>query len=516
MPVIEARVWRIADQAMENTLASSLRQRKSTVAHNNRYRTLQFFDTFPRQLWFSGHVLYCIGHVFHFADTRNFRPESALAIATVPGTPTFWWEFPEDLSVKLKPHAKLRALLPGVRIVSVDKRFDIINRDQKIVARVSFTTFRIDHRRGTVFLRTCSCLPVRGYARDYHSVCNFFDKNELGCVESGLLQEYFDWSDTHPRPYTLKPRLELDPEQSALSAMCETIQILLRTARSNETGIIQDLDTEFLHDYRVCMRSIRALLNQVSGVYSPEIETLLKQSFSELGKRTNRLRDLDVYLLECSKYQVMIPAALRSGLDAMFKDFESQRKEERARLIRYLRSQSYKTHMGELEQALADACAEEIDGRKRRSIGPIVSTSLTRQLRKIRKISRQLNQDTPDKTIHLLRLKCKKLRYTLDFFSSLLCPAAAVRLADSMRRLQNVLGEFNDLSVQQVALMDYYHNVKRPDPNLGPAIGVIIGAMHHRQGKIRTRIFRLFEEFNTDFSASLITELLDSLTDRQK
>ena len=513
---IQPRHWRITDQAMENKLTSSLRRHKSLSAHSNRHHTMQFFDTFPQQLWFSGHVLFRIDHAFYFAAKLDCRPDGALAIAGVKGTPTFWWEFPDDIAVRLEPHTKLRALLPQVKIAAVDKRFDVTNRDQKIVARVLFSTFKADHNRGAVFLRTCSCLPVRGYARDYHSVCNFFEKNELDRVQLGLLEAYFDWSNSRPEPYRLKPRLELDPQQSALSALCATVQTFLRTARSNEPGIIEDLDTEFLHDYRVCIRSIRALLNQVNGVYPPEIETLLKESFFKLGKRTNRLRDLDVYLLERAGYQAMVPAALQGGLDTMFQDFEGQRKKERAGLVRYLRSQSYKAHMGELEQMLANACAADIDGKKRRNIGPIVSASLTRQLRKIRKASRQLNQDTSNKTIHLLRLRCKKLRYTLDFFSSLLYPTAAAQLADSLRRLQNTLGEFNDLSVQQAALMDYYHHVKNPDPDLGPAIGVVVGAMHHRQGKLRARIVKLFAEFNTAVSAGLIADLLGPLSDRPK
>ena len=78
--------------------------------------------------------------------------------------------------------------------------------------------------------------------------------------------------------------------------------------RQNEAGIRADWDTEFLHDFRVAIRRTRSALSQIKGVLPVDAVEHFKDAFRELGRSTNRLRDLDVYLLEEETYRAMLPA----------------------------------------------------------------------------------------------------------------------------------------------------------------------------------------------------------------
>ena len=60
-------------------------------------------------------------------------------------------------------------------------------------------------------------------------------------------------------------------------------------------------------------------------MFSDEPLERLKVSFSNLGRQTNLVRDLDVYLLSKNEYLDMLPDTLRQGGENMFADFEKQR-----------------------------------------------------------------------------------------------------------------------------------------------------------------------------------------------
>ena len=54
-----------------------------------------------------------------------------------------------------------------------------------------------------------------------------------------------------------------------------------------------------------------------------------------------------------------------------------------------------------------------------------------------------------DAQLHALRIQIKKLRYAADSFGALFDAAAVRGLEDNLSRLQDVLGEINDINVAQ-------------------------------------------------------------------
>jgi len=100
--------------------------------------------------------------------------------------------------------------------------------------------------------------------------------------------------------------------------------------------------------------------------------------------------------------------------------------------------------------------------------------------------------------VHKLRIECKKLRYLLEFYSSLFASGLIPALIRQLKILQDYLGEFNDYSVQQVALHDYIKKMTfRDDKNkqIIAAIGFLIGKLNERQIEVRkdfTKTFRIF------------------------
>ena len=73
---------------------------------------------------------------------------------------------------------------------------------------------------------------------------------------------------------------------------------------------------------------------------------------------------------------------------------------------------------------------------------------LWRAYRRVCRDGRAIAPDTPDEKVHRLRIDGKKLRYLLDGTRSLYGPKKVARYLRAMKRLQTVLGEFNDADVR--------------------------------------------------------------------
>ena len=86
--------------------------------------------------------------------------------------------------------------------------------------------------------------------------------------------------------------------------------------KDNEKGIIDDIDSEFLHDFRVAVRRTRSLLGQIRYVLPKRRVTRFKRDFAWLGEVTGPARDMDVYLLSFNDIFQPPPQASAKGQPA--------------------------------------------------------------------------------------------------------------------------------------------------------------------------------------------------------
>ena len=246
---------------------------------------------------------------------------------------------------------------------------------------------------------------------------------------------------------------------SARATATGIIDSLLPAMRANEFGIIADLDSEFLHDYRIALRKIRSVISLFRHVYSEEVTSHLKTEFAGLMAPTGRLRDLDVYLLDRQTFHAMVPDSMHPGLDRLFAMFVNERRDAQRRLSRHLKSQGYARKVARAMEDFSDP--ERLPSGKNgdRPVDEFACSLIWKRYRKIAGIAAGITGDSPDEDIHQLRIQCKKLRYLIEFFEPLFDPAELGRLLKPMKKLQNSLGRFNDYSVQQTSLQAFMDNL---------------------------------------------------------
>jgi CHAD domain-containing protein len=105
---------------------------------------------------------------------------------------------------------------------------------------------------------------------------------------------------------------------------------------------------------------------------------------------------------------------------------------------------------------------------------------------------------SPAGDLHELRKTCKKLRYLVEFFHSLLEPDAAEAAIASLKGLQDTLGGFQDLQVQAEALLGYAREMAREKKAAPPtyiALGMLVERLREEQARARTEFSGRFFEF---------------------
>ena len=397
----------------------------------------------------------------------------------------------KDGLAKVSP---LRSLIPIAHGRMSLRDVSVVDNEEKTHARARIRTLASDG--ASVIL--ASVVGLRGYEKAFDGLTQGLKTLESAeAMDVGQVAEIL--APDRPR-YEPKPVVAIEDGDRAYDVANRIIAAHLPVVRINEPGVIEDYDTEFLHDYRVALRKIRSVISLFKGVYSEEETLALKTEFSDLMAVTGRLRDLDVYLLEKNLYFDLLPEALHPGLSLMFRKFTTERKAKHRALVRHLKSAAYAKRIGALEALFAgDGPAAGPEAGLDAEV--YASRLIWSRYRKACKTAATIGVDTPDDDVHELRIRCKKLRYLMELFGGLYPEVVMGGLLKPLKKLQNNLGLFNDFSVQQISLQDYLDGLK-PDAKgdyteQAKSIGALIATLHDRQVEERGKVMANFARFDS-------------------
>lgn len=474
----------------------SLRDRWQVELHRQESQLLQFWDTFEWGVWFSGHLLYSCGDLYRLCSREEGWLGAPVCEEQAAGGRRFWQDFEsEPMRAKLAGPLGLRGLAAVAEGKFRSRRCDLRNESGKIVCRLEWSSVAAGRQGGEIVMRSCLLLPLLGY----ESEAALVEKRliELGAVAPtvGPLELLLQHANLVPQRYTLRPTFGLAMETPAREAVGRIVRAMLEILFRNLPGILNDLDTEFLHDYRICLRKMRSALGLLKGVYPPDETGRMRTIMGDLARRTNRLRDLDVYLLARDEYRGLLPPALRPALEGMFEDFAAERRREVKRVVSALRSPSHRRLLQEVADCFSEQAAHEASPAAGLPVGPLVYRRIYKRYRVIRGIAAGIGAETPDGTVHRLRIECKKLRYLMEFFNEIIPKEEGAEMQKMLRRLQNRLGEFNDASVQQKSLLEYRQQLKKGGAEISLGIGGLVAVLYQRQQKTRGLIEQELETF---------------------
>ena len=288
--------------------------------------------------------------------------------------------------------------------------------------------------------------------------------------------------------------------------MADALLGYLEVIESTVEGIVTDVDTEFLHDFRVAVRRTRSVLKLLGGVLPAGTAKRVGAEFRWLGDVTTPTRDLDVYLLGLDD---LASSLTRPGdLDAFGRHLASRRRAEQRTLVRALRSRRFVELCAGWRSELADliaAPAHRPDG------GELADRQLHRTYRKVAGLARAITATSPPEQVHALRKTCKEMRYVLDVFRPLCDPKAYSRVLADFKGVQDVLGEFQDGEVQATALRVFAREMLEAgqvDADAMLAMGELSARFDAQQRAARETLVRHHDEYFGARSAAHVDRLV--------
>lgn len=341
------------------------------------------------------------------------------------------------------------------------ERYRIENSDRKGVARLLLRTFRCN---GSSAVTAAELNPYRGYSRETSSLRRRIESiYPTASVASSLhmsLPDQIRWF-SEPVPDVL-------PTEGAREAVVNLVRYILNRVRHYEPGVSEDSDPEILHQYRVSIRRIRSLVLLLKKVFLPhEQETMLNELKSAM-QGTNRLRDLDVQAVALEALRPSIPSGLQPGLTSLIKGLETERRKE------------FKSVHGLIDSAPFDARFSKVTAildstrdTEQATISDMLASALVKRYRRIARETDALADNLRPEQLHSLRVSCKKLRYLVDFFPEILRGDLVAPLLKRLKKLQNLLGRYNDLFVMEKSLTAQVDRYSKDNIAL-MAIGAVI------------------------------------------
>ncbi len=251
-------------------------------------------------------------------------------------------------------------------------------------------------------------------------------------------------------------------------------------------------DIEALHQMRVATRRLRATIRVFDAVL-PSVFQELRSELQWVGHELGAVRDLDVQIEGLQQLRAASSWEDAAALRPLIEVIEDERRGERRRLIELMDSDRFEALVARFSSTLrlgppAGAAAPEVH--------VYASPILEGRFARVRKDGRKLRPKSPPAEYHALRIRAKRLRYSLEIFGELYAKPAE-RMTATLKTLQDMLGEHQDAEVGIERLRAI---VARSGRDLPPETLVAIGALMERH---RQRAVELRAEFARDFRAVL-------------
>ena len=259
----------------------------------------------------------------------------------------------------------------------------------------------------------------------------------------------------------LHGEIAVKPTDSMAGVACRILSYQFSCMISHEKGTIKGEKIEELHEMRVAVRKMRAA-TKVFEPYldSKQLEPYLKELRKTLGS-LGEVRDLDVFREKAEEYLKTLPPGHERDLDSLFAVLTKEQEKARKDMLDYLDSEKYQAFKREFSSVLAspEILMLPVTNRKHEAlphrIREILPSVLYARLADINAYSEWVEGPyLPVERLHRLRIAAKGMRYTLEFFESILGEGAK-SLIKELKIFQDQLGNLHD-TVIAIDLLESY------------------------------------------------------------
>lgn len=274
----------------------------------------------------------------------------------------------------------------------------------------------------------------------------------------------------------------------------------------------EGLDLEGVHQMRVATRRIRAALRVFSAVLPERATATFNTEFRWLARALGEVRDLDVYRDNLRHYMGAMPADDAEMLLPYESYLAMEWRKARRKLIAVLSSRRYARLVERFDTFLQRGPSRALS----RQFGSLTvqdaaAQYVDRLVKRVRKRGRAIDSNSPPELLHALRIRCKRLRYLLEFFRDFYADRLKGCI-DATKRLQDALGEHHDAWVASARLRRYAQTVslRNRERGLLLALGQLIHTQDQHATAYRERYDKEWRRFERGISRKRLRAVLQT------
>nr|VFJ43526.1 MAG: CHAD domain-containing protein [Candidatus Kentron sp. FW] len=468
-------------------LVAELKQVFSSVEARSLPTHLRYLDTFDWRLYERNQVLEALGEGQEIQLTwRHLDTGELHGIAWTDAMPAFPRDLPKGSHwARLGATLGIRALMSVACHEITGQRITLRNNEKKTV--VTIESYSVNDST------LARVKGVRGFEKEYRKALEVI-QSHCRKVNIDPAREALEGEERKPEGYHPKPPSNRDPSIRTDRICKEILLHLVQVMCENEPGIRQEIDTEFLHDFRVAIRRGRSLLGQLKGIFPKPREQRFRRELAWLQEMTGPLRDMDVYLLDFGQLQRQLPESERQDLLPMRAFLADRQHEAHGNLIRVLDSARYRNFIRDWRAFLEEPVPSHTSlPNASTPIGEMARKRIWRLFREAIREGEAITDASPAENLHELRKTCKKLRYLLEFFGGLFPAEKLDTMIKALKVLQDNLGTYQDLQVQQESLLGFRKSMGEE--------GALIDATDNAMAALVTLFARREQVVRDEFSA---------------
>ncbi|MCU1486315.1 MAG: hypothetical protein JWN67_3061 [Actinomycetia bacterium] len=350
---------------------------------------------------------------------------------------------PPELRARVASRLRTAVLGPVARLQTLRRRTDLVDAEGTVLAEVVDDEVSVlDGRRVALRFR-----EVEVELREGASTAM------LGEVVSRLRAAGAGAPDPTPKVMrALGPRSQAAPDlvERPLRSKPTAAQVLAaglgKAARrlvEHDPIVREGLDDEGVHQARVATRRMRSDLRTYGELLDDSWSQPLRDELQWLAAALGEVRDADVLHARLERQLATLRRPDRVVGGGLLELLSGQRAEARAGLLQVLDSTRYLALLDLVVDGAASprtlpaADAAAVDVLPRLVRGP---------WEKLEKAAVRLRAGSADEELHEVRIRAKRARYAADV-AALVIGKPALRLADEVAGLQEVLGEHQDACV---------------------------------------------------------------------
>lgn len=291
---------------------------------------------------------------------------------------------------------------------------------------------------------------------------------------------------------------DFTPDQTVEEAFASILKTNFDYVQGWESEAYHNSDIEGVHQMRVGLRRMRSCVVVFGKVVPRRLTETMGEEMKWAANELGPARDLDVLIteaLEPMTGKIPFPAG-----EAKLRDLAEQHRarayQQVKAMIDHDRYQALKRNLFpwlELRSWREAPDLTKVERKKlEQSVEDFAALSLSKRLERVLEDGQHFASMSPTE-LHQLRIDCKKLRYSTEFFSCLYKKGMGDFVL-RLKELQGVLGILNDVAVMH-QLLETLLEGHTDNIELAKYAGALVGWRSRQYEEVRSRLDGLWEAF---------------------